>query len=896
MSLLEEIIAWAGGLRAWQQEALRRIFDKPELAQQDIDAVLHRVREEESGVPTLQPVTPFSLGDVPGTGSGATVRLVGVSRVDQVNGFPSGRAFDLAAEGMTLFFGNNGAGKSGYARVFKNACKARHRAEVLPDAFDSVSPSRPPSAEFSILVNGTPETTSWVQGEPPSPYLSSISVYDAACANDYLDAEGTPAFQPYGLAQLTRLVLLQRHLQARIVSERNALVLDVRQFEPLKGDTEVGRLISTLGADSDVNKLARLAKLSEEEHAKLKFLRRTLLETDPAPQALALERLATRIDQAQARARLAQAWVSDRAIGRTKEIVTAEKAALIAMQLAKSRLQGLVSSHTAAEPSSNTYAETLLRGTGDVLWQTLYRAAETFSEQLAYPEHPFPHLAANSTCVLCQQPYSANAAELMLRFADFISDTATADAEIAKNERLSALQKVKAVNLNILDLPTMAEVSEHLPDLHAAVAGATSVWEARHAWVKKTLEEGNWPSDLEPLPPEATLDTELASKSASLRLESTTLKASSDPVVRRAMEQELAELEVRQRLSAQFRALEAFILDSQTYVTLSQCHSALNPAMVSRKLTALAGAHVTDALAASMNAELKALGYRRRVQPDLSGRTELGVTKVTLRLKNMTAKASKILSEGEQRALGMAMFLAELESLPHTSAVIFDDPSTSLDHSYRRAIARRLVELSKNRQVLIFTHDAVFLTEIAMACQRAECTPSYKTVGWDDSPGLVSQGLTWTTMDTKARLNDLRDRATALSASDDSHPSDELERQIAAGYSSLRGTTERAIREVFLNNTVQPFSDVVSVEAFGAVIGHPQGEWEQMLEIYDRACEATEAHDTPGERQLALPSREELLIDIASIMELVREAMKRRSAYQKSRQERTERRRKLLGT
>ncbi|MEN1565651.1 hypothetical protein AAIH74_38665, partial [Pseudomonas aeruginosa] len=86
---------------------------------------------------------------------------------------------------------------------------------------------------------------------PAHLHLSSVSVYDAACANDYIDAEGTPAFQPYGLTHLTRLVLLQRDLQARIGTERNALALDTRQSEPLKGDTEVGRYIAKLGGDSD---------------------------------------------------------------------------------------------------------------------------------------------------------------------------------------------------------------------------------------------------------------------------------------------------------------------------------------------------------------------------------------------------------------------------------------------------------------------------------------------------------------------------------------------------------------------------------------------------------------------------------------------------------------------
>ncbi|WP_318351685.1 hypothetical protein [Klebsiella pneumoniae] len=141
---------------------------------------------------------------------------------------------------------------------------------------------------------------------------------------------------------------------------------------------------------------------------------------------------------------------------------------------------------------------------------------------------------------------------------------------------------------------------------------------------------------------------------------------------------------------------------------------------------------------------------------------------------------------------------------------------------------------------------------------------------------------------------DLESRAKALNVPVGSDPDDELERQIASGYSSLRGTVERAIREVFLNNTVQPFSDVVSVEAFGAVIGHPAEEWEQLLAVYARACEATEAHDTPGERQLPLPAREELLGDIA-VSGINQNATKRRTAYENLRRERTAQRKKLFG-
>ncbi|WP_447876420.1 AAA family ATPase [Serratia fonticola] len=892
MLLLDEIIGWISGLSPWQQEALRRIFARPELAQDDIETILQMVREQEREGATTEDSRPFTLDDVPGAGSGATVRLLGVSGLDQINGFPSGRGFDLAPEGMTIFFGHNGSGKSGYARVFKNACKARHRADVLPNAFGAANPAQLPSADFAILVDGIPETVRWTQNGPTHPHLSSVSVYDVACANDYIDSEGTPAFQPYGLTHLTRLALLQRDLQARIGVERNNLVLDTQQFEPLKGDTEVGRYIARLGGDSDRAALARLGAVSEEELRRLEFLKRTLLESDPVPQALALERLATRLEQAQRRVEIVQNWVNDRAIARIKELITTENTAHLAMQLAQVRLRGRDGIEQSVTPSQTI---TLLDGSGAELWQIMYRAAEAFSQQAAYPEHSFPHLEPDAYCVLCQQPYSTDASERMRRFAEFVNDSATADAQAASLARKDALKKVQAVDLNVLDLPTLADVAERLPDLHVAITTAASVWAARHIWSCEALETGAWTFESTLLPTEANLDNLFAAKSVSLRVDANTLRTSADPAVRMALTQELAELEVRQRLISQLGAVERFIQDSQIYATLSRCHAALNPMAVSRKLTTLAATYVTEALAASMNAELKALGYKRRVQPDLSGRTALGVTKVTLRLQDITVKASKVLSEGEQRALGMAMFLAELESSPHTSTVIFDDPSTSLDHIYRRAIARRLVVLAETRQVLVFTHDAVFLTELGMALQRAERSASYKTIGWDESPGLVSEGLTWATMDTKARLTDLENRAKALNAPAGSAPDDELERQIASGYSSLRGTVERAIREIFLNNTVQPFSDVVSVEAFGVVIGHPADEWDTLYSVYARACEATEAHDTPGERQLPLPVREELLGDIALVLELIKNATKRRTAYENLRRERTAQRKKIFG-
>ena len=56
------------------------------------------------------------------------------------------------------------------------------------------------------------------------------------------------------------------------------------------------------------------------------------------------------------------------------------------------------------------------------------------------------------------------------------------------------------------------------------------------------------------------------------------------------------------------------------------------------------------------------------------------------------------------RIVSLAAFLADTEGRGSQTTFIFDDPISSLDHIYEEATAKRLVALSRSRQVLVFTH------------------------------------------------------------------------------------------------------------------------------------------------------------------------------------------------
>ena len=92
---------------------------------------------------------------------------------------------------------------------------------------------------------------------------------------------------------------------------------------------------------------------------------------------------------------------------------------------------------------------------------------------------------------------------------------------------------------------------------------------------------------------------------------------------------------------------------------------------------------MSDVLKHRFSQETLLLDLRRIRLADAGG--GLGNLKHQARLVDAVQRAplDAVLSEGEQTALGLAGFLTEVESDSTGSAVVFDDPVTSLDHVRR---------------------------------------------------------------------------------------------------------------------------------------------------------------------------------------------------------------------
>ena len=119
---------------------------------------------------------------------------------------------------------------------------------------------------------------------------------------------------------------------------------------------------------------------------------------------------------------------------------------------------------------------------------------------------------------------------------------------------------------------------------------------------------------------------------------------------------------------------------------------------------------ITSTYISRFEDEMRAMDCNHKIRVELVSKTEKGKAyhQVALRGAVQKKKTGDVLSEGEFRVVSLAAFLADLSSWNKIMPFIFDDPITSLDHKYEKMVADRLVNLSAERQVIVFTHRLAF--------------------------------------------------------------------------------------------------------------------------------------------------------------------------------------------
>ena len=826
LAVLNEILEWSKERRIWQRDAMRRLVERGHLNLQDVED-LTAICKSNHGLDVRTDPKPLTVAHLPSTRlSVDPVTLNSLTHHKGVNALAADQTLEFGSQ-LTVVYGANAAGKSGYTRILKRACRARGAEEILGNVVTDALPSRP-SASI-VLTKGEQQLShTWTDEKPSNDDLARVSVFDHHCASVYVSQRTDVAYRPLGLDLFDKLSDGCEAVRKALEKERSILESQTLVFPHVAQSTEVFELVSNITSLTNLDSVRKLANLSEDEKERLPTLQariRELESSDPKKLARGSELKSERVQELISRIDSVSELLSSR-----------ETEALFSV-----RNEVVESQRTVEDAHRIAFELQPLRNTGSKKWRELWNAAEAFSTKDVYTEHVFPFTTTDSRCVLCQQELTDEAARRFRTFHDYMTsdvERARKDADLLCGTKVKEFEDAPIFDEAIAK--TIAEVELDVPELANLIREFFRKAECRRGNIIQALE-----SELDISIFRLITFSEmerLASYQRSIVDHASDLRKEDRTTIIDGLKREFERLDARRILSDNLGAVIGEIERKKRIAAYHLCIEETRTNAITRKSSDLTKRVVTEQLTENFTLELKRLGFRHVEVEMVDAGGIRGVLYHKLRLRRAPkAELEKIVSEGEARCLSIASFFAELSTASDRSAILFDDPVSSLDHVWRRNVARRLVRESASRQVVAFTHDVVFLLALADEAKKenVDCKHQYLRRSGLRS-GLSSQRLPWVAMKVKDRigyLNELCQSAAAVYRKEDL---EKYERDGAYLYGLLREAWERAVEEVLLAGIVERYRYTVQTQ-----------QADQLADIQIRDCQELDAGITKCSKWLA---------------------------------------------
>jgi hypothetical protein len=235
---------------------------------------------------------------------------------------------------------------------------------------------------------------------------------------------------------------------------------------------------------------------------------------------------------------------------------------------------------------------------------------------------------------------------------------------------------------------------------------------------------------------------------------------------------------------------------------------------------------------------------------------------VTRRKLVASYKPDQVLSEGEQKALALADFLAEVTSVPASSPVVFDDPITSMDYRRIHEVCDRIVSLAEGHQVIVFTHNIWFAAELLSKAEKKSL--KYYDIRLEGGAAGVLTAATHPRVDTVAQV-----RSTIKALIDGAGKQDGEVRAalVEKGYEHLRNLSEIVVEHEMLKGVVQRYAPNVMMTRLEQInVETLKDSMAAVKPVFDKCCRYIASHSQPIETQGIRPTLDELKADFEIVL------------------------------
>ena len=761
--------------------------------------------------------------------SAVDVELVKISDICGVNRLAFKQSLEFS-KNMTVVYGENGAGKTGYGRILKNFGYCYDaETKIHPDVNGDCICKQ--SALIDYKAGGTDQVFTW-NGTNECIDLAGISFFNNNCVHLSLDGERTLLISPIGFHLFTVIIKelddLSKLHKARIASIDTSISWE----DSLHDETDVHKIVSSLSNKTKDKDIDNLALFTDEQEADLKIKKDEIKKVNKELLSKEITDLNQHITE----------------LDRVIKVIEGQQT-----KVSEESLNGYLANLNRLDDlkgKEQVGLKDVVEEKGVQLYDSpefmaFIKAADQYITKIGKEDYPS---GEDEVCVYCQQKLSDKSSlELLQSYRKLLNDTTQQDiAKVTKNikdfaDKIDLLSDDNKFNIAVYGLNDNSAAIQpvFLKTYNSAIEGLKKIVSCH---VAKDVADYEFVVPFEETI--SNLKTKKEEIETSLESKKETLSKLNE--VETKLQKAINELEDMKKLSENKTDVKTALVNFKIKAVLESNTKLFSSRKISDKTTVARNELIAGEFQKTFEAELKF--FRRSNAPvRLSFKTDKGQSKIVQSISD-SYKLNEILSEGEQKAIALAEFLTELQFDKGKSPAVFDDPVTSLDHKIIDEVARRLLKLSKDRQVVIFTHSILLLNSIrqlsASSLYSGVTLNMYEAQRDEKNTGYLERICApkeETFNKFKADINTIFN----LPAEERDSKRDHL---AAEGYGLLRSAIEVLVESHILCNTVKRYQKNVAVTNFEKIkTDKIDAHRENLSIIFSRCCGFIDGHTSPDE-------------------------------------------------
>ena len=630
------------------------------------------------------------------------IRLCSISEVTGINKLAPRTPLDFGKSNVAVVYGHNGSGKSGYVRLLKQVCGARDciRGQLHKNVFSPEDTEQ--KAKVSFLKSSTPAEYEWA-GSGVCDDLCSVDIFDTLFGRVFMGSEDEVSYEPPVLSFFSRLIEVCEKVATKLDAEAGALKSKMPSIPNALLDTTGAAWVEKVSVKTTIDDLDSHCSFSPENETELEDLQKRISVTSPADKA---KQFRTKKSHVDGLVKDVQAYLSQLSDENCKRIIAAKKKSILKKSAAEAA-------------AKDVFSGAKLEGVGSDVWKELWSAARKYSEEVAYSGQEFPHVQEDSICVLCHQPLSEEAKQRFTSFESYIKGETQKQATEAAREAKQAIDALPDIPSGEALKTKIDAAGIENQDIIKALNDTVTSLQDRKAKVPSLDSEDALGTASQS--PEWIEEIQKISKGYEENAKKYEEDAEKDNRVE--LQTQLKNLQAKKWLAEQKTAIQEEVNRLQSLERLQEAKKKTNSRALSTKKGELAETLITDAFVQRFNDELKALGASRLKVKLIKSKVSKGKVLHTLQLDGAAHNLNEVLSEGENRIVSIAAFLADVTGRTYPAPFVFDDPISSLDQKYEEAVVQRLCAIASERQVIIFTHRLSLLAMIQDYAKKVSIKP-----------------------------------------------------------------------------------------------------------------------------------------------------------------------------